>query len=548
MESFVTTTQLEAALVRLFVILTCHIPLLIVVGLYAWHAPVQAADHCPGPRDHSIRPKVVGGWQANLQDWPGQVVLRIHNPDRGESAYLCGGSLIASSWVLTAAHCFKGREFGQEIQYFRRDAGGRYYSTMEDWGFDKQPLGFRGKAYLEVALGTDDLRKVTQENARQVKRIIVHPDYTEAATSGHDVALVELKRPWQGALARLSTQRQHDPETPPGVLAMVAGFGDQKWRAPLKRYVTTAGGSFAAGSEVLREVDLPTLSTPDCSARFPGDAIGSGQICAGHEEGRKDSCQGDSGGPLVAFDKMGCPYQIGIVSWGPECASRRAYGVYTRVSSFLPWIRQFVPDVRSVLSEDIPDPTAVTARLAAADQALAQIESLLGPAKGATALRVRRRQGGTGASVFKVRLNELYVFEVSSEVDGRLIIVDINTAGENTQIFPNKFVRSNNIGRIDRDQNVRIPGPGYGFDWFRAVEPVGKSRLLVLVVPDEFAARYESVARRWANKGLAPEKAPSNFLANLIDQIYGLLGMRGFAPEAVLKEWAFDIVEYEIVH
>ena len=528
---------------RSFVKLTRHIPLVIIVGLYAWQTPVQAADQCLSPRDHTIRPKVVGGWQAYLRHWPGQAVLRIRNPNQGESAYLCGGSLIAPSWVLTAAHCFKDRD----IHYFRQDPSGQYYSNMEDFGFDQKPLEFRGKAYLNVVLGTDDLRSVTQENVRRVKQIIVHSDYTNPAKSGHDIALVELEKPWLGALTRLSFQRQHDPETPPGVLAMVAGFGDQKWRAPLERFVDAAGESFAAGSEVLREVDLPTISIPDCARRFPRTAIGSGQICAGHEEGRKDSCQGDSGGLLVAFDKIGCPYQIGIVSWGPECASRGAYGIYTRVSSYLPWIRQYVPDVRSVRSEDVPDPTAVAARIAAADQALAQIKSLLGPARGATALRMRRRESGAGDSVFKMRLNERYVFEVSSEIGGRLIVVDVDAVGKITQIFPNKFVRSQDIGRIDRDQTIRIPEPGYGFDWFRAVEPVGKSRLLVLVVPDEFTARYESVARRWANKGLAPEKAPSNFLANLIDQIYGLIGARGLAPEAIRKEWAFNIVEFEIV-
>lgn len=44
------------------------------------------------------------------------------------------------------------------------------------------------------------------------------------------------------------------------------------------------------------------------------------------------ACIGDSGGPLVAFDvETKKPIQVGIVSWGKDCALPGFPGVYSRV-------------------------------------------------------------------------------------------------------------------------------------------------------------------------------------------------------------------------
>ena len=49
--------------------------------------------------------------------------------------------------------------------------------------------------------------------------------------------------------------------------------------------------------------------------------------------------QGDSGGPMVMVDSNNSTVLVGIISAGYGCASAEYPGVYTRVSSYMDWIR-----------------------------------------------------------------------------------------------------------------------------------------------------------------------------------------------------------------
>ncbi|KAG8006577.1 Enteropeptidase, partial [Nibea albiflora] len=79
----------------------------------------------------------------------------------------------------------------------------------------------------------------------------------------------------------------------------------------------TAGGERSCG--------VPTLSVT--IVRWNHEHM----ICAGLDEGGKDSCQGDSGGPMVSKSNSKW-VQAGVVSFGRGCAEANFPGVYARVS------------------------------------------------------------------------------------------------------------------------------------------------------------------------------------------------------------------------
>jgi len=51
-------------------------------------------------------PRILGGEIVNsAKDWPWQVALYHNDAANGRLVFICGGSVIAERWVLTAAHC-----------------------------------------------------------------------------------------------------------------------------------------------------------------------------------------------------------------------------------------------------------------------------------------------------------------------------------------------------------------------------------------------------------------------------------------------------------
>ncbi|NXX21403.1 TM11E protease, partial [Podargus strigoides] len=229
--------------------------------------------------------RIVGGQRARDGEWPWQASIQL------DGIHRCGASVISNRWLVTAAHCFRGR---------------------------RDPR--RWTASFGILLRPPKQKKF-------VRRIIIHERYSDVVYDHeYDVAVVELASPIE------FTSDVHSvclPEAshifPENTSCFVTGWGALK--------------NDGYGVNELRQAEVKIISTATCNRRqVYGGAITDGMLCAGYLEGQVDACQGDSGGPLVHANSRGIWYLVGIVSWGDECAKENKPGVYTRVTFYRNWI------------------------------------------------------------------------------------------------------------------------------------------------------------------------------------------------------------------
>lgn len=228
-------------------------------------------------RPPDIDGRIVGGSDARIEDHPYIVSVL----QRGY--HHCGGSIISSTWIVSAAHCFT-RPTGE----YSIRAG----SSYRNYGGQVIP------AY----------------------RILIHPYYLRS-TLDYDIALIHLARPITSSIARPIVLASEGNNPSPGTSSIVAGWG-ALWE----------GGPLA---NVLQVVHVPVISQEACRSRYGQRVITERMFCAGlWGIGGMDACQNDSGGPLVANGLL-----AGIVSWGAGCARPDAPGVYASVPYLRRWIR-----------------------------------------------------------------------------------------------------------------------------------------------------------------------------------------------------------------
>ncbi|XP_034143473.1 elastase-1-like [Esox lucius] len=237
------------------------------------------------------RTKVVGGGIALPNSWPWQVSLLVKS---GVSYFQnCGGILIRTGWVLTAASCVDS---------------------------PKTLLVVLGEYNLNSIEGTEQLITVS--------RIIIHPLWNKNLASGNDIALLQLSTPATlNSAVQLAALPPSGQILPNNYACYISGWGS-----------TYTGGLV---SNSLRQAYLPIVDYQTCSSPSWWGAVAKpNMICAGGST--NSACNGDSGGPLNC--QVGGRYYVhGVTSFvsAAGCNTFQKPTGFTRVSAYISWITGF---------------------------------------------------------------------------------------------------------------------------------------------------------------------------------------------------------------
>ena len=240
------------------------------------------------------------GRGAPDRDFRGMVKLSMKFEQGGGRSMTehCGGTVIDSRWIVTAAHCLRGAD-GQR--------------------WDR----------IEIVTGDSNLdgAKVIRRTAYQA---IIHSGF-EYASLSNDIALVRLSEPLPRSVVPAMLDQQARPSVARGGYARTAGWPITGSRAGQRQLQTTNVAVSQKGLSGYITVASPT----------------------GAIEG---VCQGESGGPLMSVQN-GYAQLAGVLS-GIQPGTNDAYGepcmlggyemYFTPISSY----RQWIDRVRTVCSHN----------------------------------------------------------------------------------------------------------------------------------------------------------------------------------------------------
>lgn len=301
--------DVSSILVRLSSILIAVF--LIGIATTVTHAQTEMTANARHINTHALSPTIIGGEEVTENIYPWTVALIKTGAGSLKTRQFCGGTLVTSEIVITAAHCtFRGTT--------PRDADS-IIALIGTTSLDPENV--------PAQVGTTTLIPPSGQQI-EIEQIIRHPDYVRS-TANADIALLRLATPVNFPTIALGNPAQLSPEQRNG--AMVLGWGRTESQSR---------------STILRQANVPLVEWETCRTSYAtfSYVVKDNMVCAGYALGGKDACTGDSGGPLVAPNEYNADGTvrswslIGVVSWGRGCAQINAYGVYANIGMFSSWI------------------------------------------------------------------------------------------------------------------------------------------------------------------------------------------------------------------
>ena len=438
-----------------------------------WRAPFVSAERMNTSR-------IIGGRVVPEGSFPSavQLAMTLRRPPPGVEAregLACGASVIAPTWVLTAAHCLVDATPEQVV--------------------------LRGGT---LTLGSGGRRV-------HARRLIIHEAY-EPRRSLNDIALIELSEPLylptvtlpdQALLSELLTPRRGG--------AVVVGWGNTRWME---------NGASISSRLLMAQIDMLPMGV--CQRGYPNLPTNGSQFCAGvvdrcpAEGACPDSCQGDSGGPLFMARGTGV-VQAGVVSYGNQCGIAGRPGVYTSVAYHAAWIKRHAPMANFVRPEPVAAPVfaqVTNTLVAAAGPAPDPEQPVFRP------MVTLSLPGGT-----TVKSGASLTVRLMSNVPGRLLLFNENAAGQGALVMPNTLAREqgNARERVRASVPMLVPDPLDGYE-LAAAPPIGRQRLFAVIVPANAPGLEPLIAPYLAGKKITDIRGWVATLAQKLPNGYVALG------------------------
>ncbi|XP_076005674.1 tissue-type plasminogen activator isoform X2 [Genypterus blacodes] len=241
--------------------------------------------------------RMFGGRDSDITDQPWQVAINAYHSRLRNHFHRCGGILINSCWVLSAAHCFEASDKAERLQ------------------------AVLGRTFRK--------QNSSSEQIFEVEKFWIHERF-DMETFDNDIALLKLKTDI-GICAINSPEvfpvclPEHGLVLPDWTECEISGYGkDSEFSAEFSERVKRGYVRLWPDDRCVPEV-------------LSGRPITSNMLCAGDTRGLDDACKGDSGGPLVCKNN-GRMTLMGVISWGDGCGQKDKPGVYTRVIHYIDWI------------------------------------------------------------------------------------------------------------------------------------------------------------------------------------------------------------------
>lgn len=226
--------------------------------------------------DSARNGRIFGGQLATAGQFPHMVTLQTF-----ANGHNCGGAIINSRWILTAAHCTQ-------------------------------------RAPADIFIRVGGLDRFESGTFHAISQIVNHPSYS-VSTIANDVSVIQTTVPITFT-ALVQPAVLGSSFVGGGVQAIGKGWG-----------VTEHGGR----ADNLLFIHTQTITNADCRVRFggaTGNMVFDHKVCTLNGPGQ-GFCNADSGSPVIAGGVV-----FGIVSWGAPTCGGGLPSVHDRVAYHRDWI------------------------------------------------------------------------------------------------------------------------------------------------------------------------------------------------------------------